>query len=87
MGNDIKIVVLDRGWVFLGRVRKMEDSIVITQARNIRRWGTSEGLGQLRRGPLPGTMHDASGTVTVPMQAVIFTLDVEDGAWTREIAS
>lgn len=66
-----KIVVLDRGWVFVGDVEESEDRIVITKCRNIRRWGTTKGLGELRTGPTNDTMLDETGTVEAYKRAVI----------------
>jgi hypothetical protein len=67
-----QIVVLDRGWVFVGQVSIQDDLVTITNARNIRRWGTSAGLGELaEKGPLPETKLDSYGTVVAPLRAVI----------------
>ncbi len=88
MGAAIKIVVVDRGWVFVGRVTTLEgDQVLIEQAQCIRRWGTTRGIGELRRGPTQSTKYDPAGTVTVPGRAVICMFEVEGDAWTREIAS
>jgi hypothetical protein len=87
MSAAIKIVVLDRGWVFVGRVTTMAGEVKIEQAQCIRRWGTTRGLGELRNGPTAHTQCDPAGTVTVPGRAVICMLDVEGDAWTHEIAS
>lgn len=88
MGAAIKIVVVDRGWVFVGRVTTLEgDQVLIEQAQCIRRWGTTRGIGELRCGPSRATKYDPAGTVTVPGRAVICMLEVEGDAWTREIAS
>lgn len=59
-----RIVVADRGWVFVGNCEDHDDgSVTITNCCNIRRWGTTAGLGQLVNGPLPDTKYDAYGTV------------------------
>lgn len=86
--GDIKIVVVDRGFVYVGRL-KMEsnlhvDSIpfaVLTDARNIRVWGTTAGLGELISGPTKATKLDFVGTVRIPMRAVISIIDTEQGKW------
>lgn len=65
------IVVLDRGFVYVGICTRESDMMVITNARNIRRWGTTKGLGELVDGPLPDTILDQTGTVKAPMRAVI----------------
>ena len=59
------------------------DGIVIRQAKCIRRWGTSKGLGQLAiEGPQQATKLDDYGTVEVPQRAVISLIDVANpAAW------
>jgi len=62
--GELRIVVADRGWVFAGRCVDNEDgSVTIYNADNIRRWGTTRGLGELVDGPLPDTVLDPYGTV------------------------
>jgi hypothetical protein len=84
--NMHQIVVLDRGWVFVGRTEKgPEDTLLILEAQNVRRWGTTKGLGQLAMsGPTADTKLDAAGTVRVPVRAVICTLDTEAELWNRK---
>jgi hypothetical protein len=71
------IAVLDRGFVYVGDVEEQSDRIVIQRARNIRRWGTSAGLGELRNGPLPNTVLDQVGTVIAYRHAVIHLIPCE----------
>lgn len=78
-----QIVILDRGWVFAGDVTVEGDFCIIAQARNVRRWGTTKGLGELAAsGPLPSTVLDTAGTVRAPMRAVIAMLACEADKWT-----
>lgn len=79
--GDIKIVVLDRGFVYVGRVEFDGDFLLITGAKNIRAWGTSKGLGELVNGPLSATKLDAVGTVRAPVRALIHMIDVEQSKW------
>ena len=54
-----QIIVADRGWVFVGTVEDHPDgSVTITNCRNIRRWGTTKGLGELQDGPTANTTYD-----------------------------
>lgn len=79
----VKIVVLDRGFVYIGRVEIKDDFIVITNAKNIRIWGTSKGLGQLALdGQTSMTQLDDVGTVRAPMRALISMIDVDQSKWT-----
>ncbi len=67
-----QIVVLDRGYVYQGNVTRTGDMITILSAKNIRRWGTTKGLGQLAAaGPQHNTILDEAGTVQAPMRAVV----------------
>lgn len=66
-----RIVILDRGWVYVGTVKEKGDDIVIENARCIRRWGTTQGLGELVNGPLTDTRLEAPCTVITPKRAVI----------------
>jgi hypothetical protein len=79
--GDIKIVILDRGFVYVGRVALAVDFLTITDAKNIRVWGTSQGLGELVSGPKSATKLDQVGTVRVPMRALISLIDVEQSKW------
>lgn len=79
--GDVKIVVLDRGFVYVGRVEHNEDWLTVRNAKNIRAWGTTKGLGELVTGPLKDTKLDAVGTVRAPMRAVIAVIDAQEGAW------
>jgi hypothetical protein len=60
----VRIIIADRGWVFVGNCEDHEDgTVTITNCRNIRKWGTSAGLGELIDGPKSGTVADSYGTV------------------------
>jgi hypothetical protein len=82
LDGNIKIAVLDRGFVYIGRVSVESDFYVITNAKNIRVWGTSKGLGELVSGPTSYTILDAVGTVYVPSHALISLIDVDQSKWT-----
>jgi hypothetical protein len=66
-----QIVVVDRGFVYVGNVTIEGDICRIANARNVRKWGTSKGLGELVNGPTKDTVVDEAGEVLVPMRAVI----------------
>ncbi len=79
--GDIKIVVADRGFVYVGRMSKDADFLILQQAKNIRVWGTTRGLGELVSGPTSTTKLDPVGTVRIPFRAVISIIDVEQNKW------
>ena len=66
------LLVADRGFVYVGAVVIQGDYVRVTNCRNVRYWGTKEGLGQLARtGPTSETKLDAVGEIIVPLKAVI----------------
>ena len=77
----LAIVVLDRGFVYIGKVTIDGDWCVIESAKNIRVWGTTAGLGELVKGPTKNTKLDQVGTVRAPIRAVIHVIDVEADKW------
>ncbi|CAB4121288.1 hypothetical protein UFOVP154_13 [uncultured Caudovirales phage] len=79
----IKIAVLDRGFVYVGRVDLTSPGFVILRnAMNIRVWGTKKGLGELVNGPTSKTALDVVGTVRIPERALISLIDVVESKWT-----
>jgi hypothetical protein len=57
--SDIRIVILQRGWVVVGKYSKKDSEITLTGGSVIRTWGTTKGLGELAfDGPLSGTKLD-----------------------------
>lgn len=79
--GDIKIAVLDRGFVYVGHCEVSGDFLTITKAQNLRVWGTTKGLGELTNGPLSNTKLDNVGTVKVPLRALISLVDVKQDKW------
>jgi hypothetical protein len=65
------IVVLDRGFVYVGKVSDAGENLKIENARCIRRWGTTKGLLELQAGPTSKTQLDEEGTVIAPKKSVI----------------
>jgi hypothetical protein len=77
-----QIIILHRGFVFVGDVTRDGDECVIRNAQNVRRWGTSKGLGELAQdGPKANTQLDPSGTVRYHRSAEIGAIDCNIGAW------
>lgn len=70
-----RIVIADRGFVYVGEAEAHEGGILIKNAKNIRRWGTTSGLGELRSGPTSSTKYDEYGTVRVPIGSVVSVID------------
>ena len=83
----IKIVVIERGFVYVGRVEKNDETgdVTIYGARSLIRWGSSQHLGELVDGPLKNTKLGASCTVLVRQQQIIHMIEVNNGGWNNHI--
>ncbi len=80
--HGLQIAVLDRGWVYVGKCVTDSQWLTITEAKNVRRWGTTKGLGELAaKGPLTNTELDAAGTVKVALSALKFFVQPEVSKW------
>lgn len=73
LGCRREIVTADRGWVFVGDVSEKENGdVVVSNGSCIRRWGTTQGLGELAlKGALKETVLDPIPTTIIPRHAVI----------------
>ena len=83
----ICIVVATAYFTYVGRaVVDDKNNIVIHECSNIRRYGTTRGLGELAlEGPKINTILDKSGTVRVPSHAVILTLECNQAVWENRL--
>jgi len=85
--GEIKIVVLERGFIYVGRVDEEGDPIVtIHGARSIIRWGTTKHLGELANGPLAKTTLGDPCTVQCRIGQVIHMIEVEQHGWKHYVA-
>ena len=76
------ICVLDRGFVYVGNASSDGEFLTIKDGRNIRYWGTTEGLAQLvNGGPTPRTKLDAAHDIIVPIKALISVHSTEALKW------
>lgn len=71
------IVAAAYGHVFVGQIVASDDSgVSLKEASVIRKWGTTNGLGQLcLEGPQTETKTDPIGTVHLPRSSVIFVAE------------
>ena len=80
--GDIKIVVLQRGWIYIGRFLKEGNHCKLINAYCIRTWGTTKGLQELVNGATSSTKLDkCEGVVEFDWLTVIHTITVKEGAW------
>lgn len=84
--SDIKICVLQRGWVMIGRYSKDGDTVTLENAHVIRTWGTTKGLGELAlEGKQSNTKLDKAGHVEFHILTVVATINCVDKKWDKEI--
>jgi len=81
----IKIVVIQRGFIYVGRLEETEDGITIRGARSLIRWGSSQHLGELVNGPLENTKLGASCTVLVRDPQIVHMIEVDQDGWQQHI--
>ena len=83
--SEVRIVVLQRGWIVVGRWAQDGDEVVVRDASVVRFWGTTRGLGELVDGPTKTTKLDPAGTVRANAAAVVLTIDVDAEAWAEHL--
>ncbi len=84
--SDIKIVILQRGWVMIGRYSKAGDICTLENAHIIRIWGTKKGLGELAfDGKQSSTKLDRVGHVEFHVLTVVATINCDDKKWDKEL--
>lgn len=81
--GNLVIAVLQRGWVFVGRLQKNGTDCILRDAHNIRTWGTTKGLGELAEcGALAGTKLDkCNGFVKFHELTLLFTISCDESKW------
>lgn len=79
--RDVRIVILQRGWVFVGVYTEKGDQCFLDSASNVRVWGTSKGLGELAHGPLKDTKLDPVPQVQFNKLTVVATIKVNASDW------
>jgi hypothetical protein len=81
-----KIVILQRGWICVGRYIKSGDERKLEGASVIRVWGTTKGLGEIAEGgPTNSTKLDPAGTVRFHPLAEVAALDCNAEKWSKYV--
>ena len=68
-------MVLTANFTYVGNVTDEGEMIKVTECKNIRAWGTTKGLGQLRTGPTRDTVLDDVGTLYAPKLHLISLIE------------
>lgn len=84
--SDVKIVVLQRGWVVIGQYKKVGDEGQLFPAAVIRTWGTTKGLPELVNGPTSQTKIDKSdATIRFNIGSEILLIDADSSKWEKHL--
>lgn len=83
----IRIVVLQRGWVVVGRYSQKGSECVLTKASVIRNWGTTKGLGELvANGPTSSTKLDpCNGEISFNRLTVVVDMNCDEAIWASKL--
>lgn len=83
----IRIVVLQRGWVYVGRYFQDGEDCRLENASCIRIWGTSKGLNELVNGPVSGktSLDPTPLPVRFHELTACFTLDCPEDKWATHL--
>lgn len=80
----INIVILQRGWVFVGHLYRKGNDCRLENASVIRNWGTTKGLGEIASGgPTSNTKLDETPTVNFHILTVVATIKCEEEKWKK----
>jgi hypothetical protein len=80
--SNIQIVILQRGWVMVGRFRQDGQQCTLDNTSVIRTWGTSKGLGQLAlEGPTSSTKLDPVGHVEFHELTMVARINTAESLW------
>ena len=86
MDEDIRIVILQRGWVVVGRLVEERGDFHLHGGAVVRIWGTTRGLGELAsNGPTADTVLDPVPEMQFHPLTVIATVRCEPSKWAPHI--
>lgn len=82
-----KIVILQRGWVMVGRLERNGPDCKLHNASVIRQWGTTKGLGEIAvNGPTSSTKLDkCGGLVDFHYLTIVAAISCDEGKWANHI--
>jgi hypothetical protein len=81
--GDYKIIILQRGWVMVGKLERDGSECKLHQANVIRNWGTTKGLGEIAEaGPKKDTKLDpCNGVVEFDWLTVVASISINEAKW------
>jgi len=85
--GEIRIVVLQRGWVAVGRFSENTERCILKNANIIRVWGTTKGLGEIAvNGPTSKTVLDKCPDIRFHELTVVMTIDCVESVWNTKLS-
>lgn len=82
----IKIAILQRGWIIIGRYYEDGEMVILEDSYVIRRWGTEKGLGELAMsGKQSETVLDKVGTTKFHKLTSVYFIDCKKSVWDKEL--
>lgn len=79
-----QIVILQRGWIFVGIMTRIGNECTLENAATIRAWGTTKGLGEIaENGPLPNTKLDPCPTVRFHYLTMVGQIECNEKNWSK----
>lgn len=84
----LKILVIDSGWVLVGRIQESDErEVLLSPTSCVRVWGTTKGLGEIALcGPTKATQLDPMGKVVVMRESIKFMIDCVEDPWAKHIS-
>ena len=81
--SDIKIVILQRGWIMVGKLERKNSECKLSNASVVRKWGTTKGLGEIaENGPTEDTILDkCHGVVEFDYLTVVASIACNEKKW------
>jgi hypothetical protein len=85
-GSSVKIVILQRGFVFVGRMSQDGPNCKLSNASCVRIWGTTRGLGEIAKGgPTSKTVLDKCPDVRFHELTIVATIDCVEEKWNSKL--
>ena len=83
VAGDVRIVILQRGWVMVGRLERDGSRCILHNASVVRVWGTTKGLPEIANdGPTAKTVLDScDGDVEFHELTMIAALACREDKW------
>ena len=80
--GEIRICILQRGWIYVGKYYRKGNNCSLENASCIRAWGTTKGLGEIaEEGPTSNTKLDSTPTVNFHVLGEICTILCNPKKW------